>query len=208
MNAETDSSLAASPELDLDADFLREQAREVAEAREAAAAPDPEDQVHPAEPRSEMDRLDPDPTPRVLVSGTKFDLEPLKLRQFLRLLRIVTRGASGILSGSDLDFEDPQLFAQNLLGMVLFALPEAEEETVDFLKSMVKPSNLTGDVNKDLIRLEDLYRELDNPDLEDVVTIMQCIVETEGEDLRGLGKRLSSMFKVAQKTGMVPQQPQ
>ncbi len=154
-----------------------------------------------APPRDETDRLDPTPTEMKLASGTEFDLEPLKLRQFLRLLRIVTRGAADVLDTANIDFEDPQSFVQTFLGMVLFSIPEAEEETIDFIKSMVKPKNLTGDPNKDLIKVQELAQELDNPDLEDTVTIVQVIVENEAEDLRALGKRLSTMFKVAQKLG-------
>lgn len=154
--------------------------------------------------RDEVDRLDPQPTPMVLVSGTEFDLEPLKLRQFLRLLRIITRGAAGMLDSTELDFEDPQAFAQTLLGMMLFSLPEAEEETIDFLKSMVKPRNMTGNPERDLIKVQDLLDEFDNPDLEDVITVAQCIVEVEAEDLRALGKRLGAMLQTAQKVGLAP----
>lgn len=157
--------------------------------------------VKAAEPRDELDRLDPVPLEMRLDSGTEFDLEPLKLRQFLRLLRIVTRGAADVLDQTTIDFEDPQAFVQTFLGMVLFSIPEAEEETVDFIKSMVRPKNLTGDPNKDLIKVQELSGELDNPELEDTITIVQCIIERESEDLRALGKRLGTMFKVAEKMG-------
>lgn len=157
--------------------------------------------VKAAPPRDELDRLDPAPIEMRLESGTEFDLEPLKLRQFLRLLRIVTRGAADVLDGASLDFEDPQAFVQTFLGMVLFSIPEAEEETIDFIKSMVRPQGLTGDPKKDLIKVQGLSAELDNPELEDTITIVQCIIERESEDLRALGKRLGAMFKVAEKMG-------
>lgn len=160
-----------------------------------------ESPVKAAPPRNEMDRLDPAPLEMRLESGTEFDLEPLKLRQFLRLLRIVTRGASDVLDTATLDLEDPQSFVQTFLGMVLFSIPEAEEETVDFLKSMVRPKNMTGSPEKDLIKVRELSAELDNPELEDTITIVQCIVEREAEDLRALGKRLGAMFQTAQKMG-------
>lgn len=162
----------------------------------------PESEVLKAEPpRSETDRLDPAPLRMALESGTEFDLEPLKLRQFLRLLRIVTRGAADVLDQTSLDLDDPQAFLQTFLGMVLFSVPEAEEETIDFIKSMVKPKDLTGNPEKDLEKVRSLAQELDNPELEDVLTIMQSIVEREAEDLRNLGKRVAAMFRSAQKMG-------
>lgn len=154
-----------------------------------------------APPRSEAERLDPTPLEMVLESGTRFELEPLKLRQFLRLLRIVTRGAADVLDGASLDFDNADAFVQQFIGMVLFSIPEAEEETVDFIQSMVRPVSLTGNPDKDVILIRDLYSELENPSLEDTVTIIQSIFERESEDLRALGKRLGSMFKVAQKMG-------
>lgn len=152
-------------------------------------------------PRSETERLDPAPLEMVLESGTRFELEPLKLRQFLRLLRIITRGAADVLDGASLDFENADSFVQQFIGMVLFSIPEAEEETVDFIQSMVRPVNMTGNPDKDVILIRELYAELENPSLEDTVTIIQSIFERESEDLRALGKRLGSMFKVAQKMG-------
>lgn len=163
---------------------------------EAVSAP-----VAPMPPRDEAERLDPTPTPMALESGLEFDLAPLKLRQFLRLLRIVTRGAADILDSANLNFDDPQDFLQTFIGMVLFSIPEAEEETVDFIKSMVVPKNLTGNPKIDSVSLQELLNELDNPSLEDTVTIVQSIIERESEDLRALGKRLATMLTVAEKMG-------
>lgn len=160
-----------------------------------------EPSLTPAPARDELDRMDPAPLEMRLVSGTEFELESLKLRQFLRLLRIITRGASDVLDTTTLDMENPQEFIQTFLGMILFSIPEAEEETVDFLKSMVRPKEMTGNPEKDLIKVRELGRELDNPELEDTITIIQVIVEREGEDLRALGKRLGTMLKVAEKLG-------
>lgn len=165
----------------------------------AEPAADPAPKPMPA--RDEAERLDPQPTPSVLSSGTEIDIEPLKLRQFLRLLRIVTRGASDMLENANLDFEDPQAFLQTFLGLVIFSIPEAENESVDFIQSMVLPKGLTGDPKKDIPKIEALRAELDNPELEDVITIFELIVQRESEDLRALGKRLGGMLKIAERMG-------
>jgi hypothetical protein len=172
--------------------------------------PEPQPEAGPAQPmpaRDEIERLDPQPIEMKLASGTEFDLEPLKLRQFLRLLRIVTRGAADVLDTANLDFENPQDFLQTFLGMVLFSIPEAEEETVAFIQSMVRPKHMTGNPEKDLIKVRELVRELDNPELEDTLTIVQSIIERESEDLRALGKRLGSMLRVAEKMGATKPDP-
>jgi hypothetical protein len=167
-----------------------------------AATDQPEEAVvQAAPPRDEIDRLDPQPVEMRLQSGLEFDLEPLKLRQFLRLLRIVSRGAADVLDSTSLDFENPQAFVQTFIGLVLFSIPEAEEETVEFLKSMVTVRNKTGNPDIDSIKYAELLSELDNPELEDTITIVQSLIEREAEDIRALGKRLGAMFKVAQKMG-------
>lgn len=169
------------------------------EAATEAVAPEPA--------RDEIDRLDPQPFSMVLESGTEFDVSPLKLRQFLRLLRIVTRGAADVLDSANLNFDDPQDFLQTFIGMVLFSIPEAEEETVDFIKSMVIPKDLTGNPDKDRIKVRELMLELDNPELGDTITIIQSIIQRESEDLRALGKRLAGMLAVAEKMGATKSAP-
>ena len=170
--------------------------QQVAEPQEPEVAP-----VQPAPARTETDRLDPQSVEMTLESGTEFEIAPLKLRQFLRLLRIVTRGAADLLDSTSLNFDDPQEFLQTFVGMVLFSIPEAEEETVDFIQSMVVPKGLTGNIASDRVAINALMAELDNPSLDDTVTIVQKIIETEAEDLRALGKRLGAMLKVAEKMG-------
>jgi hypothetical protein len=91
--------------------------------------------------------------------------------------------------------------------MVLFSIPEAENETVDFIRSMAKPKDLSGDPKKDLPRVKALQDELFNPSLEDTLTIVQSIIERESEDLRSLGKRLGRMLKVAEKMGATKSDP-
>lgn len=164
--------------------------------------------ITPAPPRDETERLDPPVTAVIaLESGTEIEIEALRLRQFLRLLRIVTRGASDILDSANLDFENPQEFLQTFLAMVLFSIPEAEEETVVFLQSMVRPKNLTGNPSKDLITTRELSLELENPSLDDTMTIITSIVQKESEDLRSLGKRIAGMLKSAEKMGLTKSNP-
>jgi hypothetical protein len=147
-----------------------------------------------------------------LSSGTKVLIQPLKARQFFKLLRIITHGAGGMLLNVKFSGEDtPEEFGAKLLALVGFAIPDAEEEVIEFLLSMTRPAEeKTGralnkqdkEFNKELT--DTLFEELYNPELEDLVTLVEAIVKRESEDLQALGKRLMAMFDLAKKTGQVP----
>lgn len=147
-----------------------------------------------------------------LSSGTEVVIQPLKARQFFKLLRIITHGAGGMLLNVKFSGDDtPEEFGAKLLALVGFAIPDAEEEVIDFLLSMVTPAGeKTGrKLSKEEIAhnkqlAEDLFGELYNPELEDLVTLVEAIVKREAADLQALGKRLMAMFDLAKKTGQVP----
>lgn len=159
---------------------------------------------------AELDALDPVPEQVTLDSGTVVVIEDLKARQFFRLLRILTHGAIPGLSElfnvtSD---TDPQQFGMNLMTVTLLSIPDAEDETVAFIQSMVKPVGLIEgrrlnkqDAERNAELWERLAVELENPELDDLVTIIEAIVRRESADILALGKRLAAMFKLAEKTG-------
>ena len=147
-----------------------------------------------------------------LESGTELVIIPLKARQFFKLLKIVTHGAGGMLLNIKFSGEDtPEEFGGKLMALIGFAIPDAEDEVVDFLLSMVKPAgekegrNLSKSEIAENKRLsEELFNELYNPELGDLLTILEAIVKREAGDLQALGKRLMQMFELARKTGQVP----
>lgn len=174
------------------------------EATPLSEAVPAEDEVTAAPEKDELERLLEDPTgPFSLSSGTTFQIRQLRLRELLRLLRIITRGASVTMPAMNLDFDNPDEFVQTFIAMVIFSIPEAEDETVDFVQSMVEPVP-SGFEDADARARVALLRELENPDLEDTITILTVIVATEGRDLAALGKRLRSMLGAARKMGQVP----
>jgi hypothetical protein len=163
------------------------------------------------DPTSEIDRLDPESAVVDLSSGISAKVLPLRMRQLFKLLRIVTRGGSSYrpalrdaLSMAT-DENAAEVFGTQLLAIAVIALPEAEDETVAFIQSVVEPVGLTSGRDKQAkernAQLVDvLYSELENPDIGDVVTIIETVVNQEKDDLVALGKRLAAMFKVAAKT--------
>lgn len=154
--------------------------------------------------RDEIERLLNDTSQTLKLStGSTVRIRPMKLREFLRLLRIITRGGSQIMSTMDLNFEDTEDFIQSLLAIVLFSIPDAEQETIEFLTAMCEPERLTGNAKDDAYAYQMLAKELDNPELEDTTNILAIIVRSEGRDLQALGKRLRTMFDVARKMGVI-----
>ncbi len=165
-------------------------------------------------PLSELDALDPVPEQVKLTSGTVVVLEDLKARQFFKLLRIVTHGAMPLMQDMSLFKLDPDTdpgeFTSRLLSILVLSIPDAEDETIEFIASMCKPYGLIEDrrLNKqDAERNEELWRrlakDLDNPELDDLVTLIEAVVRRESADIQALGKRLAAMFKLADRTGQL-----
>ncbi len=142
------------------------------------------------------DVLSSDPTVLTLSTGTQIRVERLKTRQLLRAVKVLTNGAADVMSGLQFDSEDEDGFAANILASVLFAVPEAEDETIDFVKSMVSPAGIIEHPKSKAEKAlnEDLYQQLDkelfNPELEDLISIVEVIVKNEAPHIVALGKRL------------------
>lgn len=191
-------------------DTLRQEAEALNKTTEDGSAPQPfpteasdTDSIEAAEELNEIEALLSTPNgPFELSTGTAVVIRQMNLREFLRLLKIISRGAGASVAGLSLDFDNPDQFVQTLLAMILFAVPEAENETVDFIQSMVEPANLVRDSKLALEQRRALLEELNNPDLEDMINILGVIVASEGKDLQKLGKRLRAMFSVASKMGL------
>jgi len=141
--------------------------------------------------------------PVTLLSGRQVNVERLRTRQTMRLMKILTRGGGAALT--DIDFsggEDSAAVA--LLGAVIFSIPEAEDETIDFVRSMVTPVGLIRDprskpeieVNEGLF--EAISEEFENPELDDLVTVLERVIVVEAPHLIALGKRLALLVKTFQ----------
>lgn len=164
---------------------------------------------------TDLAALQDNPESITLASGTTVMLEDLRARQFFKLLRIISHGALPLLREQDLFTlnadTDPGQFAARLLSVLLLAIPDAEDETIEFLQSMLKPAGLIerrGLDKADTARNEalwlGLYQELGNPELDDMVTLIEAIVRREAADIQALGKRLAGMVRMASQTGQLP----
>lgn len=161
----------------------------------------------------ELDRLDPVPETLILSTGTEIHLLRLGTRQLFRLLRIITHGAGPNLMQTGIDFrDDPEVFAGKLMALVLFSIPDAEEEAIGFLQSVCEPAGLSGKKPRDMTKQEredelalwqELADDLVNPPPEDTLDIVEAVVRREAPELSALGKRLRGLLQLAQKTGQL-----
>ena len=156
----------------------------------------------PAEVTADVDALSPEPDVITLSSGFVVRVERLKTRGMFKLLKIITRGGGPILMNMPLDFNDQEVFVQQLLAVLVMAIPEAEDEALDFLLSVTNPVELDSadrteagrKANEEL--LGRLVRELENPEIEDTFSIIEKVIQNEAGDIQALGKRLAAVLKV------------
>ena len=143
-------------------------------------------------------------TKLTLESGLEVNIERLRTRQLMRLLKIITVGAGDALTTITLGEDSSQeQFTSSLIAAIIFAIPEAEDETIEFLLSMVSPVGVVEraktkrdrEANEELY--EELYREFQNPELEDTVEIISRVIELEAPHILSLGKRLGTLLKPA-----------
>jgi hypothetical protein len=162
---------------------------------------------------NDIDRIDPVPDTITLASGIEVHVLPLRTRELFKMLRIITHGAGQTILNSGLDFKDESsVFLQKLLGIILFSIPDAENETVAFLQAMVEPADLTDKPSRDLNKQErednialwtKLNMEMYNPDPSDTIDIIENVVRRESADLQALGKKLTSFLSIAARTGQL-----
>jgi hypothetical protein len=154
------------------------------------------------ETSNDVEALSPSPDTLTLESGLVVRVEHLRTRGMLKLLKIVTRGGGPILMQMPLDFNDPEAFVQQFLAVVMMAIPEAEDETIDFLRAMITPADVVENPktkadrqkNEDLIKR--LVDETEDPEISDTIDIITRIVQNEASDIVALGKRLAATLKV------------
>lgn len=162
-------------------------------------------------PDSELDRIDPVGEGITLKSGMKGEVTRIRTRQLFRLLKVLTHGAGQMFLQMALDFNAaPDEFGQKLLMTVLISIPDAEQEAIDFVQSIVRPVGIhegppTALSKKQLEQNAELWaqqgRELFNPELDDLVTIFEVVIRQEAGELQALGKRLAGLLPMAQKLG-------
>jgi hypothetical protein len=167
----------------------------------------PRKKAEPAtvEVTDETEILDPRNQPLTLESGIEIEINPLRTYELFALARIITSGAGPMLG--QLNFNVPgDAFQTQLLAMLIFALPEADKETIEFLNRMCTPKDLdkspklskkAKDANDEL--WAQMGSDLSNPLPEDLLTIIEAIIYAEAPHIQSLGKRLVQIVETVRK---------
>lgn len=150
----------------------------------------------------------PESTAITLESGTQVEVLPLKSRQLLKMLKIVTHGAGDSLLALRMDANDSDgAFATKMMMTLAFSIPEAEDETIDFVNSMVKPVGLVErrplsdeDKERNVALWGTVLHDLENPELLDLMAIIETVVKNETPNLKALGKKFNQMFSLVNLT--------
>lgn len=167
----------------------------------------------------DIDAIAAEPKELTLESGFPIKVLRIRTRATMSLLKILTRGAGEAIAtirfGQDVTQEE---FTGQLLGAVILSIPEAEDETIEFLNRVVEPAKLIdtprltpGDIEWNADQEELLRAELRDPSLDDLITIVGEIVKVEGPHILALGKRLAALLptalKVEEQKKDAPQKP-
>jgi hypothetical protein len=150
-----------------------------------------------------------------LSDGTVVKLLDLKARQFFKLLKILTHGPAVNLmaaqgSGSLLSGTGEEVLGR-LVGFIGVSIPDAFDEVIEFLYDMVEPTGLGGTKQskaEDDAKVRNLAKVMSNPELEDILDLVEAIVRRESEDLAALGKKVGKLLNLAQKTGQLDTSPE
>jgi hypothetical protein len=159
----------------------------------------------------------PAPDMITLVSGRQVLVRKLKTRELLALVGIAAGGLGGQLGNLKLSADEPLgAFAAKFAGLLIAAAftPEGADQVIAFLRMVCQPVGLIteGRIDKAVKARNDqlqaaLDAELENPDPDDTITIVEAIARGNAGDLQSWGKRLAGIWTLAQRTGQIPASP-
>lgn len=177
----------------------------------------------PAEPL-DAEAIIPEPSGPITFQaddGLSFtvNVQRLKMRQLMKMLRILTVGLGSSITqlafGPDDSAED---FGFALITAIAAAIPQAEDETVAFVRAMVelvpneenfqkapagqRLSKAQREDNEAELagQYEDFEAYMENPELEDLFLVIERVVKVEAPHIASLGKKVSAMLQFETKS--------
>lgn len=152
--------------------------------------------------RSDIEEIDPQPLDapvRIDVGagdgGVLVQVNRLKTREFLALLRFLARGLGPAVTELDFGIDDPNTTDQDIIGSMtgtlIVALGEASDEFLMFVQAVVAP------VGKD--DRGRVAQAMANPEIDDFLVIAERVILQELPDLRRLLGNAQAMWSKIQK---------
>lgn len=130
------------------------------------------------------------PTPEITLNGMQCRVKPLKAREFFQLISIVTStlGANaGEIFARMEEKKDDEDFAGEILGVVLVAVPLAQDPFLRLIRDIVEPLDPEND--------DELREYLWNPDPGDVLDVIDAVLTNEKDNLANLVGKARAYLK-------------
>lgn len=150
---------------------------------------------------SETNTLLGAPEQLTLQSGLQVNIRPLRTIELFKFLKIISGSGAVALNQFRLDRAMPSdEFGARMVALLIFAIPQAEEETMEFIRAMVEPVGLIKpernkqDKEKNQSRWMEAGIALENPTGDDTLTIIEAVIKAEAGNIQSLGKRIMKMM--------------
>jgi len=125
----------------------------------------------------------------ITVDGMNCRVKRLRMRELMKLVRVLTAGLGEGLTRLDWSSTSDEEFGQQLFGMALVGIPEAEDEFVELVQALVEPA--------DPRYSEQVHEALDNPEAAVVVDAIGVVIEQERESFGLLLGKLRTLVGAA-----------
>ena len=113
----------------------------------------------------------------VTVDGVPCRVSRLRMRELLKLVRVLTTGLGDAMSALDFN-ADKDAFAQQLMSAAIVGIPHAEDEFVELVQAVVVP--------QDPRRADEVRDALHNPDLDVVIDAVGVVIDQEADAFQSL----------------------
>lgn len=143
-----------------------------------------------ADKTADLAALVPDPPGEMVVAGVPCVVNRVKTRELMLLARVVTRGIGENIQMVDMDNpESPE----QILGLLVVALPEAGDEVLDLLRVLIQPAErITEEGTR-----RAFAAEMANPDVTTTLDALAIMVEQEKETFPLLVGKFRMLFRAA-----------
>lgn len=123
------------------------------------------------------------------VNGIPCQVKRIKSREFLALMRVITKGLGGNVARFKFSMDDADEAQAQILALLLMAIPNAIDEFADLLMGMVQA--------KDRTQQGAVMAEMQNPDVDVLMDAITVLLEQEKDDMVALvGKARASLTKI------------
>lgn len=141
--------------------------------------------------QSDSDVILPDSPEELVLNGIPAEVKRLRTREFLSLMKVLLRGVGGDLMDAFAETDEKRMQGR-LTGLILVAIPNAEHEFIVFLQRVVQAKNEK--------QRAELFHYLENPDIDDLMTIARIVIEQEAQDFAKLGKDAKAWWMTIRET--------